>query len=78
MTSKHKNDRVTSTVKDVKKQNGDSIKIGLYLQTVKEWNNEAFDKAMSIVRESNIDILVLPEEAYIPSLKHCDSLDFMD
>lgn len=42
------------------------LKIGLYLQTTDKQNSEEFEKAMSIVKESDIDLLVFPEFAYVP------------
>lgn len=44
-----------------------SIKIGLYLQTDELYGDKnAFDNTMSLVKNSDIDILVFPEFSYFP------------
>lgn len=56
-----------------------SLKIGLYLQTYELHNNlKAFNKAMSIVRQSDIDILVLPECSYVPFTDEYSQYDFLN
>lgn len=55
------------------------IKIGLYLQTTElQGNIKTFNKAMDIVRSSDIDILVFPEFSYFPFVNEYQSCDFMD
>lgn len=54
------------------------IKIGLYLQTDDVCNQRSFDKAMKQVKESDIDILVLPEIAYVPFVSDMRSADFLN
>ena len=53
-----------------------SIKVGLYLQTREYRNKRSFDKAVSLVRESDIDILVFPEISYFPFEKAFNKADF--
>lgn len=53
------------------------IKIGLYLQTDNVCNQRSFDEAIEQVRESDIDILVLPEIAYVPFYQDMRSADFL-
>lgn len=61
---------------DIIRQN---VKIGLYLQTNELYGDkEAFNSAMSIVRSSDIDILVLPEFSYIPFEKEYRNADFLN
>lgn len=55
-----------------------SIKVGLYLQTDDVCNQRSFDKAMEQVKESDIDILVLPEIAYVPFVSDMRSGDFLN
>ena len=56
-----------------------SLKIGLYLQTYELHNDmKAFNKAMSIVRKSDIDILVLPECSYVPFSEEYSQCDFLN
>ena len=56
-----------------------SLKIGLYLQTDELfYDRKSFNKAMSIVRKSDIDILVLPEISYFPFLKEFCQSDILD
>ena len=55
-----------------------SLKIGLYLQTDELYGDmKAFNSAMDIVRESDIDILVLPEISYFPFLDIFNASDVL-
>ncbi len=56
----------------------DSLKIGLYLQTDSVCNEGSFRHAMDLVKESDIDILVLPEVAYVPFVDEMKNGDFLD
>ena len=42
------------------------LKVALYLQTEDKHNLVEFKKAMSVVKKSNIDLLVFPEISYVP------------
>ena len=42
------------------------LKVGLYLQTIDKHNLKEFKKAMAVVKESDIDLLVFPEFSYVP------------
>lgn len=53
-----------------------SIKIGLYLQTNEYKNSRSFIKDIALVKESDIDILVLPEYGYFPFVKEFNKSDF--
>ena len=52
------------------------IKIGMYLQTYNVCNQVSFDKAIEQVKKSDIDILVLPEIAYVPFYTEMRNADF--
>lgn len=55
-----------------------SIKVGLYLQTHEIHGDlHTFEKAMDVVRASDIDILVFPEFAYFPFVKEYRQSDFL-
>lgn len=54
------------------------LKIGLYLQTDEVCNKVEFCKAMNIVRDSDIDILVLPEIAYVPFVEQLHNADYLN
>lgn len=54
------------------------IKIGLYLQTNELFGDKnAFEKAMEIIRTSDIDILVFPEFSYVPFVEEFHEADFL-
>lgn len=54
-----------------------SVKIGLYLQTYElHGKTHAFNKAMDVVRASDIDILVLPEISFVPFDEEYRQADF--
>lgn len=54
------------------------IKIGLYLQTYElHGTSYIFEKAMDVVRASDIDILVFPEIAYFPFSEEYRQSDFL-
>lgn len=56
-----------------------SLKIGLYLQTYELHGNlKAFNKAMELVKASDIDILVLPEISYFPFVAEYTQADFLN
>ena len=57
-----------SKTKDIKirGQAKDGLKIGLYLQTDELKNENDFNKAIEKVKDSEIDIFVLPEFSYFP------------
>lgn len=42
------------------------LKVGLYLQTTDKHNLKDFKKAMSVIKGSDVDILVFPEISYVP------------
>ena len=54
------------------------LKIGLYLQTNDVCNETDFKKAMAAVKDSDIDILVLPEIAYTPFEEEMKNSDFLN
>ena len=54
------------------------LKIGLYLQTNDVCNEKEFDRAMTAVKGSDIDILVLPEIAYTPFEEQMKNGDFLN
>lgn len=57
----------------------DSVKIGLYLQGKAEDSlRGGFDRAMTTVRESDIDILVLPEFSRVPFEEDFHKADLLD
>ena len=55
-----------------------SLKIGLYLQTDDVCSHSSFKEAMDLVKATDIDILVLPEFAYIPFRWDMTSGNFRD
>ena len=61
-----------------RKSGREPLKIGLYLQTNDVCNKKSFKQAMSIVKQSDIDILVLPEIAWVPFVKEIQSGDFLN
>ena len=59
------------------KRNG--LKIGLYLQSDELFaNRKEFDKAMNVVRSSDIDILVLPEFSFVPFDEEFRNADYLN
>lgn len=59
------------------KRNG--LKIGLYLQSDELFaNRNEFDKAMNVVRSSDIDVLVFPEFSFVPFDKEFRNADYLD
>lgn len=55
-----------------------SVKIGLYLQTYELHGDlHIYEKAMDVVRASDIDILVFPEISYFPFSEECRQSDFL-
>lgn len=56
-----------------------SVKIGLYLQgKAEDCLKGGFDRAMTTVRESDIDILVLPEFSHVPFEEDFHKADLLD
>lgn len=49
---------------NVEKKN--DLKVGMYLQTNELKNKGAFEKAVKIAKQSDLDILVFPESCYVP------------
>ena len=55
------------------------VKIGLYLQgKTEDCKNGSFEKAMAVVKDSDIDILVLPEFAHVPFEEDFHNADLLD
>lgn len=46
--------------------NKNDLKVGMYLQTNKFRNKMAFEKAVKVVKQSDLDLLVFPETCYVP------------
>lgn len=67
----------TSKTKDIiiKGQAKDGLKIGLYLQTDELKNKDAFNKAIEKVKNSELDIFVLPEFSYFPFVSMVEESD---
>ncbi len=42
------------------------MKIGLWLQDHRNDTEKRFNEVMNIVKKSDVDLIVLPEDAYIP------------
>ena len=56
-----------------------SLKVGLYLQTYELHGNLlAFKRAMALVKNSDIDILVFPEISYFPFVNEYTQADFLN
>nr|MCR5624708.1 hypothetical protein [Lachnospiraceae bacterium] len=54
-----------------------SVKVGLYFQTDDMGNKTEYEKAMKLVKDSDIDILVFPEFSYFPFVSEMRNSDFL-
>ncbi|MDO5156629.1 MAG: nitrilase-related carbon-nitrogen hydrolase [Eubacteriales bacterium] len=53
----------------------DTIKVGMYLQTDEKKNKKSFDRILTIMKESDADIIVFPEFCYVPFVRDMTKLD---
>lgn len=75
---KAKKKRMIKPRKRIMEKKTASVKIGLYLQTDElHGNMNVFENAMSLVKSSDIDILVLPEISFVPFDKEFQEADIL-
>lgn len=63
---------------EIKAEANINLKVGLYLQTTDCHNDREFFRVMDIVKESDIDILVLPEFSYTPFTDEISQYDIFE
>lgn len=72
-------DRKTIKKNDSIKESGKApfIKVAMYLQTNERKNMDAFQEILPVMKEADADIIVFPEDCYIPGIETITNTDIL-